>query len=233
MSNKCACFIRVSTEEQAREGVSLSAQEERLRGYTMMAGLEIIAMIREEGISGKLPLAQRPGGKEILRLIREKQVQHVVALKLDRLWRSAEDALRYTREWDAQGITLHLADLGGTAISTSTAMGKMMLCILSGFSEWERNSLAEKTAMALQHKKRHREAYSPTPYGYQREGDILVPDPQELAVVTRIQAMSTEGASLRQIVRTLNEEGIPSKTGGQWHSSAIWYMLHNDLYQSA
>ena len=230
MTNTSVCYLRVSTDEQARDGVSLAAQEERLKGYCMMSGLAIVTLIREEGVSGRTPLAHRPGGKEMLRLVRAGQVQHIVGMKLDRLFRDAEDCLRQTREWDKAGITLHLLDLGGQAVSTSTAMGRMMLTMVSAFAELERNLIAERTAGALQHKKQQRQAYSPTPYGYQREGDRLLPDPVELAVVARIKALHAGGASLRRIAAILNDEGIPSKTGRAWVSSALWYLLRNDLY---
>lgn len=228
--NNCVCYTRVSTDEQAREGVSLAAQEERLRGYCMMSGLNIVATLREEGISGRTPIAHRPGGKEMLQLIREKKVQHIVALKLDRLFRDAEDALRQTRQWDEGGIALHLVDMGGTAINTASAMGRLLITMMSGFAELERNLIAERTAAALQHKKRHRQAYSPTPYGFQRQGDLLIPDPDEQAIVARIRVMHDTGMSLRAIIRTLNEEGIPAKRGGKWQVSAVWYLLRNELH---
>jgi len=228
--NSCACYVRVSTEEQAREGVSLSAQEDRLRGYCLMSGLEIAAIIREEGVSGRIPMSGRPGGKEMLRLIREKQVQHVVALKLDRLFRDAEDALRQTRHWDDASVALHLVDMGGTAINTASAMGRLLITMMSGFAELERNLIAERTAAALQHKKRHREAYSPTPYGFQREGDLLIPDQAEQDVIARIRDMHASGTSLRKIAGMLNTEGIPAKKGGRWQVSAVWYILHNELH---
>jgi len=56
--NKAVCYVRVSTEEQAREGVSLEAQEEKLRAYCKMAGLEIIALLREEACLGASHLQQ-------------------------------------------------------------------------------------------------------------------------------------------------------------------------------
>jgi DNA invertase Pin-like site-specific DNA recombinase len=228
--NHAVCYTRVSTDEQAREGVSLAAQEERLRGYCMMSGLAITTIICEEGVSGRTPVSHRPGGKEMLKLIREKQVQHIVALKLDRLFRDAEDALRQTRQWDEGGIALHLVDMGGTAINTASAMGRLLITMMSGFAELERNLIAERTASALQHKKRHRQVYSPTPYGFQREGALLIPDPEESAVVTRISDLAAGGASLRQIASILNTEGIPSKSGGKWHPSTLWYVLHNNIH---
>lgn len=226
----CVCYIRVSTEEQAREGVSLDAQAERLRAYCTMSGLAIEAVIREEGVSGSTALAHRPGGKDLLRLLRTHKVQHIVALKLDRLFRDAEDALRQTREWDQAGIALHLVDMGGTAINTASAMGRLLITMMSGFAELERNLIAERTKAALAHKKRHGQAYSPTPLGYRREGNVLVVEPTEMALVERIRQLADEGTSLRQIAALLNAEGIPGKAGGQWYASTVRYLLANDLY---
>src|SRR5689334_5533926 len=84
VSRKAVGYVRVSTEEQAREGVSLDAQEFRLRAYCTAAGLELVHLVREEGVSASKPLAGRPGGAELLRLMLEHQAGHVVALKLDR-----------------------------------------------------------------------------------------------------------------------------------------------------
>ena len=116
--DKAVCYIRVSTEEQAREGVSLEAQEERLRAYCKMTGLEVVEMIREGGVSATKLLKDRPGGKILTELINNKKANHVVAFKLDRLFRNAEDALQQTREWDKKGVTLHLVDMGGQALNT-------------------------------------------------------------------------------------------------------------------
>jgi len=116
---KAVCYIRVSTIEQAVNGVSLEAQEERLRAYCQMTGLEIVKVIREEGTATK-PLRDRVGGKELMELVNSRKVNNVVALKLDRLFRNAEDALHVTNDWDSKGVTLHLVDMGGQAINTKS-----------------------------------------------------------------------------------------------------------------
>jgi len=228
--NECVCYVRVSTDEQAREGVSLDAQAERLRAYCTMSGLQIESLIREEGVSGSMLLGHRPGGRELLRLVRGRKVQHIVALKLDRLFRDAEDALRQTREWDQTGIALHLVDMGGTAVNTASAMGRLLITLMSGFAELERNMIGERTAAALQHKKRNRLAYSPTPYGYQRIDNRLVPDPDEQAVIDRIMQMHEDGNSLRAIASELNTQAIPTKKGCVWHASTVRYILANELH---
>lgn len=228
---KAVCYVRVSTEEQARGGVSLAAQEERLKAYCNMAGLEVVEIIREEGVSGAKPLAVRPGGERLLHLIARKKVKHVVALKLDRLFRDAEDALRQTRAWDKAGIALHLVDMGGQTLNTATAMGRFFLSMMAAFAELERNLIAERTATALAHKKAHREAYAPTPYGFERVGDTLQENTQEQEIIAQIFAWRQAGWSLRKIAAELNKRGVPTKQGGRWYASTVRYLLQNSLYQ--
>lgn len=84
-----------------------------------------------------------------------------MALKLDRLFRDAEDALHQTKAWDKAGIALHLVDMGGQTLNTATAMGRFFLNMMAGFAELERNLIAERTATALAHKKTHRGSLQP------------------------------------------------------------------------
>jgi DNA invertase Pin-like site-specific DNA recombinase len=91
--NAAVAYCRVSTEEQARGGVSLDAQAERLEAYCRSAGLHLVELVKEEGVSGAKRLDTRPGGKQLLPLVNWGKVQHIVALKLDRLFRDAQDAL--------------------------------------------------------------------------------------------------------------------------------------------
>ena len=231
MDKQAVCYVRVSTEEQARKGVSLAAQEEKLRAYCTMTGMAVVEVIREEGVSGSIPLADRPGGAAMLRLLAEGKASDVVALKLDRVFRRTIDALTQTEAWDKKGVGLHLVDFGGTAMSTSDATGKLLFTILAGMAQWERALTAERTKAALTHKKKHRQAYSPTPYGYDRRGDTLHANLREQAVILQIRAMRDSGASLRAIVRELKDE--PTKQGGQWYAGTVKYMLENNLYQEA
>ena len=232
-SKKAALYIRVSTSEQAESGVSLDAQMDRLIAYCRMAGLEVVEVIREEGISGTKPLANRPGGSKLLDLIKTKKVQHVVALKLDRLFRNASDALHTTEAWDKQGISVHFVDMGGTAVDTSSAMGRMMLTMLAGFAQFESDLCAERTKSALKHKKAKREVYSPVPLGFVQVGKQLVADASEQAIVATIQALRAAGKSLRAIASELTQRGMKTKKGGNWYASTIKAILDNDLHSLA
>lgn len=227
---KAVCYIRVSTEEQARGGVSLAAQEEKLRAYCQLNDLELVTVIREEGVSGAKSLAIRPGGAELLRLVAKKQAHHVVALKLDRLFRDAADALNQTKAWDKGGVALHLVDMGGQTLNTASAMGRFFLNVMAGFAELERNLIAERTELAMAHKKAHLEAYSPTPYGFNRDGDTLTENPQELKAVTQIREWRAAGWSLGKIARELTRQCVPTKKGGAWYPGTVKYLLGNSLY---
>ncbi len=227
---KAVCYVRVSTTEQATQGISLEAQVEKLRAYCQMTGLEILRVIREEGISATKPLKDRPGGKELIEIINKKQANHVVVFKLDRLFRNAEDALHVTNDWDSKGVTLHLVDMGGQTMNTKSAIGRFFLNVMAGFAELERNMIAERTAMALEHKKRNLEAYAPTPLGYTRINDSLEKDEKEWEIVNLIFQLRSEKISYAKIAEELNNRGIPGKKGGKWYASSIRYIFQNDLY---
>jgi len=226
---KAIVYTRVSKEDQSRQGVSLDAQESRLRAYAVSAGLEVVEVIREAVISGTVPLALRPGGENMLWMIAQGKAEHVVVFKLDRLFRNTVDALSTTAAWDKAGIALHLLDFGGQALNTGSATGRFFLVVMAGFAELERNLIAERTALALAHKKATGKVYSPTPYGYFRSGVYLRPDEAEQEVLARIREARERGTSFRAIAATLNDDGIPTKTRGQWWASTVKYMAENDL----
>ena len=223
-------YTRVSTEEQAREGVSLEAQADRVKAYAIAQDINLVHIIREEGISGAIPLADRPGGAELLQVVgKGKPVTHVIALKLDRLFRDASDCLVQTKVWDKAGIGLHLLDMGGQSINTASAMGRMFLTVAAGFAELERNLIAERTAAAMQYKKKRLEAYSP----YTRTGDTLTPVGAELKRVRWMRRQRKAGTSLRGIAARLNQREVETKKGGRWYASTVKYLLENPLYQAA
>lgn len=227
-SNRALCYVRVSTVEQSKFGFSLDVQEERLRAYCRMAGLEVAELIREEGVSASIPLGKRPAGSKLLGQVSS----HIVCLKLDRLFRDAEDALRQTKAWDRAGITLHLVDLGGTSLSTGSAMGRMFLTLMAGCAELERNLVAERTASVLAHKKQQGKVYNHTPYGFDRVGDRLVVAVEEMAMVRLMHERREDGWSLAMIADAFNSDRIPGKNGGRWYGRTIKNILENSVYQT-
>ena len=229
--SKALIYVRVSTAGQVNEGVSLEAQEKKARAYCALQELEVVEVVADRGVSGGKHLAERPGGIELLEKIEKYNAGNVVALKLDRLFRDTVDALQVTQDWDTQGTALHLVDMGGQAINTGSAMGRFFLNMMAGFAELERNLTAERTAQALQHKKENLEAYSATPYGFDRDGGNLVENRTELKAVKLINELRTSGYSLRDTADELNRRGIETKRGKTWHASTISYIEKNNLYK--
>lgn len=233
--NQALCYVRVSTLEQSKFGFSLDAQEQRLRAYCQVAGLEVVDLIREEGVSASIPLAKRPAGAKLLDGLRDgigDGIGHVVCLKLDRLFRDAEDALRQTKAWDKAAIALHLVDMGGTSMNTASAMGRMFLTLMAGCAELERNLVAERTASVLAHKKQQGRVYNHTPYGFDRVGDRLVVAVDEMAMVHLMRERRDDGWSFAMIADAFNGDQVPGKNGGKWYARTVKNILENTLYQT-
>jgi len=229
--NRALCYTRVSTLEQSKFGFSLDAQEQRLRAYCQVAGLEVADLLREEGVSASISLAKRPAGAKLLQWM-DSGVGHVVCLKLDRLFRDAEDALRQTKAWDRAGIALHLVDMGGQSLSTGSAMGRMFLTLMAGCAELERNLVAERTASVLAHKKQQGHVYNHTPYGFERVGDRLVVAVQEMAMVHLMQERREDGWSFAMIADAFNGDRVQGKNGGRWYGRTVKNILENSLYRT-
>lgn len=230
---KAIGYVRVSTEDQVSNGVSLAQQRERITAYCTSKGLDLVAMYADNGVSAGKPLSTREGGKAMLTALANGEAQHVVSLKLDRLFRDAIDCLESVKAWDREGVSLHLIDMGGDSLNTGSPTGKCFLTMAAAFAELERGLCRERVRQALAHKKAHLQAYARTPIGYSREGNTLAEDPGELATVSRIQALRLEGVSYSSIAATFNAENVPTKRGGKWFASTVRYIALNTLYQVA
>jgi DNA invertase Pin-like site-specific DNA recombinase len=227
-ANTAVLYLRVSTQEQATEGISLEAQDAKLRAYCTLRGLTIVKVIVEAGVSGGKPLADREGGNEVLTLVRRREVAHVVSYKLDRLFRDCADCLTVTAGWDKHGVSLHLVDLGGQTLDTSTAMGRFFLTVMAGAAELERNLIGERTREAMAYKRTKGERISRhVPYGSKlaADGTTLEPEPGEQAVIALARTLHAAGLSSRAIAARLAEQGCYSRVGTVFVPAAILAMV--------
>ena len=220
---KAALYCRVSTEEQAKEGVSLEAQERALRAYCDMRGLEAAEVIVDAGVSAGKPLVARPGGSRLLEAVRAREVGAVVVWKLDRLFRNASECLVVTDTWDREGVAVHLVDLGGQSVDTTSAVGRFFLTMLAGMAELERNMIRERTADAIRHKQTKCEyTGGQVPYGWRvGEDGRLVEHEGEQLIVRSARKLRGEGQSLREVGRSLEEMGLLPRNGGKWNPRTI------------
>ena len=231
--NKAVLYIRVSTDEQASEGISIEAQEAKLQAYCQSRGLQVTETIIDAGVSGGKYLSQRPGGQKLIEMLKARKASHVVAVKLDRLFRNAADGLWTIENWDNEGISTHLLDINGMGLDTSSPMGKMILTMMAGFAQLERSMIRDRTKTALNHKKSTGKKYCQNVYGvdFDADGNALV-NADEQATITLIFSLRKAGKSLRAIASHLTEIGATTKRGGQWAAATIKRILENSLHSA-
>jgi DNA invertase Pin-like site-specific DNA recombinase len=226
---KVIAYTRVSTEEQVANGVSLDAQAAAIRAYCTMRNLALEDVVTDAGISAGKPLASREGGRRVLDHVRDGGVVAVIAYKLDRLFRDCADCLAVVRDWDKRGVALHLVDLGGQTVDTSTAMGRFFLTVMAGAAELERNLVGERTKAALGHLKGQGVRLGGAALGWARTAErdaegrrVIVELDEEHTTIERIVALRREGRTLTDIAAILEEEGRPTKRGGQrWYPVTV------------
>lgn len=212
-------YIRVSTEQQADEGVSLDAQKVKIENWCKANDYELAHVYVDAGVSGK-SMDKRTGLQDALKATKKDMA--LVVYSLSRLARSTQDTLSIAdtinnRGADLVSITEH--------IDTTGAMGKMLFQLMAVFSEFERNVISERTKSALAHKKAKGEKYAPVPFGYSEIEKRLVVVEAEAHIVTEILAKRKAGASMQKIADALNVQGVIGKQGGKWYASSVKCIL--------
>lgn len=200
-------YTRVSTDEQAKEGVSLAAQAQKILAYTLMNQLALAQIIEDAGHSAK-SLA-RPGLQRLLTLVDAGQVHILIVTKLDRLTRSVSDQDYLTRRFDKRQVTLVSLQ---ERVNPATATGEFMLNILASINQWERKMIGERTRDAMQHLKATGQVYSR-------------PVCTDAQLIAWMQGQRAAGHSYRDIASTLTAEGVPSIRGGQWAAPTVMRIL--------
>ena len=199
-------YIRVSTEEQAK-GTSPADQRTRLIGVAQALGVAEPNFFEDIGVSGSLPLDMRPQGAAMLD--RLKKGDTVVAMKMDRMFRDAWDALGVVRKLEAKGVDLILADLNGLTPVHKGITGKFFFTVLAAVAEMERGTINERITFG-QRAKAAKGGYTggKVPYGYTVSGQgkaaVLVEVPEEQALIAEIRRLREEGRSLRRIALELD-----------------------------
>ena len=195
MSKRAVGYIRVSTSEQAQEGLSLAAQEERIRGYCTAKGWRLIRVYRDEGASGKT--LDRPGIQSLIRDLKADGVDVVVIVKLDRLTRSVRDLGRLIEDL-FDGRSLASVE---ESLDSSTANGRMVINLLGTVAQWEREINSERTSAVLRFKRERGEWVGRVPYGFRIEGGRLVEDPEAMTTIRAIKRAYRRGRSVRELAR--------------------------------
>jgi len=216
-------YTRVSTDGQATDGVSLDAQQARIRAWCEANGYVLIGVQVDAGLSGC-----RADNRPALQAALSEACKHKAALivySLSRLARSTKDAIVISERLARNG-----ADLVSLSerIDTTTAAGKMVFRMLAVLAEFERDQVAERTKGALAHLRNQDKRISgKIPYGYDLalDGENLVSNPQEQSGLQLIQRLRAKGLGRRRIATQLMRRGIPTKTGSSWSPQAVASIL--------
>ncbi len=224
-------YVRVSTEEQAQEGYSIRAQQEKLKDYARIKEWSIYKIYADEGISGK-NIKDRPAINELINDVKNNKIKNVVVFKIDRLTRNTVDLIQLVdlfNKYDCRFNSLM------ESIDTQTASGRMFLKIIGTFAEFERENIAERVQVGFE--RRAREGYSTcsaiSSYGYDRENGERVQtiNEKEAKIVKEIYDMFVnQNLSVTGIAKNLNLRKIPSKRGKYWCTTTVRDVLTNANY---
>ncbi len=224
-------YVRVSTEEQAQEGFSIRAQEQKLKDYVRIKDWSIYKIYADEGISGK-DIKGRPAVKEMISDIEAGRVKNVLVFKIDRLTRSTADLIYLVDLFNAHDCAFNSLM---ESIDTQTASGRMFLKIIGIFAEFERENIIERTKVGVERKVK--EGYSlctaSASYGYDRvKGEkIQTINSDEANVVRDIFEMFVDGGlTLTDIARRLNLRDVSTKLKKTWSSTKVRRVLSNCNY---
>ena len=227
-------YVRVSTDQQAQEGVSLEAQRVRIRAHCVSQEIELVDLITDDGYSAKS--LERPGIQRALAMLSAGRVDTLVVVKLDRLTRSVKDLGYLCDTYFHEGQPFSLLSVSDS-IDTRSAGGKLLLNVLMSVAQWEREAIRERTQEAMNELKRRGIRLGSAPSGWQRskEPDAtgrrpLIPHPAEQAAVHRICDLYRQGLGIRPIAKQLDREGIPTRGGKTWmrQRSTLYNILERE-----
>lgn len=205
-------YVRVSTEKQADKGVSLEAQQAKIRAYAELYALELVEVIVDSGVSAKS--LERPGLARALNMLRSGKADALLVVKLDRLTRSVRDLGTLVEQYFADSNGPALLSVG-EQVDTRTAGGRLVLNVLGAVSQWEREAIGERTSAAMRHMA-NQGVYTggKAPFGFQLgEDGRLDHHADEQAVIGEARALRAAGLSLRAVAARLEAQGHRSRAG--------------------
>lgn len=212
-------YVRVSTEDQAKEGISLDAQSHKIKAFADLHGLELLGIIEDIASAKTL---KRQGMKKLLDIVQKNETDGIVVYKLDRLTRSTKDLL-FLMEDHFKNIAFFSVS---EAIDTKTPFGRFFLTLSGALAQMERENTAERTASIMAFKEEKGEHIGHAPYGYDILDKKLIKNPQEQEIIAKIIRWKREGLSLRAIAEKLNKKGIKTKRGSlTWSHKTLAYLL--------
>jgi len=212
---RAVAYLRMSTE---RQDLSPQAQRAAIEAWAGREGVTVVAWHEDLGVSGGAALEDRPGLLAAIEAVRAEGAGLLVVARRDRLARDVLTAALVERLCERVGARVVASDGTGNGEGPEAAL---LRTLLDAFAAYERALIRGRTKAALAVKKARGERTGAVPYGWRAEGKRLVEDVEERATVVRACELRGQGRSLRQIARTLVEDGRRPRNGGQWAIQTI------------
>lgn len=220
-----AVYIRVSTEDQAREGFSLGEQKEKLLQLCAFKEYEVFKVYEDAGISAK-DMEHRPAFQEMLQDMRDGKINYIVAYKLDRVTRSVRDLEELISQLEKYNCYL-VCDRDD--VNTSTANGRFFVRMLTVLSQLEIEIVSERTKFGLNGAIKSSHIPHRVPLGYKHVDKKLVIDHITKDIPIRIFELYHDGMSYQKISTLFNKEKVLGKEN--WRNSTIYNILQNEVYK--
>ncbi|WP_306009378.1 recombinase family protein [Bacillus sp. MMSF_3328] len=222
---RCAVYVRVSTEEQAKHGYSIPAQIEKLEAYCLSQGWDLKEKYIDEGYSAKD--LNRPKFEKMMEQVKSGNIDVILVYRLDRLTRSVVDLYEILKVLDENNCMFKSAT---EVYDTTNAMGRLFITLVAAIAQWERENLAERVRFGLEKKiKSGKWKGGMAPYGYKMVDKNLIVNEEEVSVVKTIFE-SSRNFGFYTVAKQLTEKGYPTRKGGNWHVDSVRDIANNPIY---
>lgn len=225
--SKAIGYVRVSLDKQAEKGLSMEAQEEKIRGYAKLYNIEIVELVIDAGQSAKT--LNRPGLQKSLDLLESGAAEALIVAKLDRLTRRVTDLGELIERYFSTGSFALLSV--SEHIDTRSAAGRLVLHVLGSVSQWERETIGERTSIVMQHKISKGEYIGgQAPYGYRltRDKIHLAVEPAEQLAIAEARRLRALGIPYYKISKHLAKAGFLSRVGTAFGAGQVQRMTMAD-----
>ena len=215
-------YTRVSTAEQAIHGISLSMQESRIRAVPLVnPEIDVLDVIVDDGYSAAS--LDRPGMIRVRRLIDDGLIDMLIISKLDRLTRSVKDLYALLDLCASRNVALHSMS---ESLDTSSATGRLVVTVMAAVTQWERETISERTREALAVLQSQGKRVGAVPFGWSTgTGRELVASPGEIAIIECAESLKRSGRTLSEIADELTRRGMTTRRGTPFSRQGVYRML--------
>ena len=222
---RAAIYTRVSTEDQAKEGFSLDAQLDKLRSYCKARDWTIAGEYVDDGYSGRN--VKRPAYTRMMEEMDKWDT--ILVIKMDRIHRNSKNFMLMMEDLKKHGKEFVSMT---ESLDTSTAMGRFVMDIIQRIAQLESEQIGERVYIGMEQKARTNGGVLGfnIPYGYDYIDGKLVINEDEARIVKEIYSWYSDGKSMGEIAKMLNNSKIPTKKGGFWAKKTISTILKNPTY---